>query len=156
MGTFRIRWQDTVGGAYTSLIMIPQPTGVDYPVRRNVANRVTPDGAVVTQRPLRDDRTRKWFWNRMRDTVPGYSALWAALLALEYRTRLEANKPASVEIFEDITAAGGFGNVTSGPTPVWTKVRIVQVSRDMATGGGSVYEQSSIEFIIDDLNYTGF
>jgi hypothetical protein len=92
----------------------------------------------------------------MRDSAPGYTTLWTALEALEYRARLELNKPATVEIFEDVTKAGGFGNVTAGPTLVWTKVRFVQVSRAMASGGGSVWEESFVEFVIDDPSYTGF
>lgn len=156
MGAFYVRWQEVTAGAYTEFTLFPGPTGVEYPPRRIVNTRTGPDGNVVVQRPMRDDRMRKWVWNRYRDNVPGYHTMWPILEALEYRTRLEANKPPHVEIWEDVTLAGGFGKLTGGVTRVWTKVKFLQVHRTMASGAGSIYEESYIEFIIDDVTYTGF
>lgn len=156
MGAFRVRWQDVDAGAYTTITLLPGPTGVEYPPRRNYTSRMGPDGNVVVQRPMRDDRVRKWFWSRYRDNVAGYSSMWPLLETLEYRTRLEANKPPHVEIWEDVTLAGGFGNTTAGPVPVWTKVKFLQVHRVMAAGTVRVYDESFIEFIVEDPAYTGF
>jgi hypothetical protein len=156
MGVFQVRWQETTGGAYTTLTLVPMPTAKEYPVRRDMVTKTSPDGNVIVQRPMRDARPRRWIWLRYSDRVPGYTALWAALEALEYRTRLQASKPPTVEIFEDVTKEGGFGNLIGGTTKVWTKVRFLQVTRSMASGGGSVYDESFIEFVIDDPAYGGF
>ena len=155
MGVFKVRWQETTGGAYTTLTLFPVPTAVEYPQRRDYNTRVGPDGNVVVQRPMRDARPRKWIWSRYRDTVPGYSSMWPQLELLEYRLRQQAGKPATVEIWEDVTKTGGFDRGTFA-SPTWTKVRFMRVDRTMAPGSGSVYEESVIEFVIDDTTYSGF
>lgn len=155
MAIFQVRWQETTGGAYTALTLVPMPTAVEYPPRRILGTKVSPDGNVIVQRPMRDDRTRKWVWSRYRSYVPGYAGLWTTLESLEYRTRLQANKPPVVEIWEDV-APGGFNRVDGSLAKIFTKVRFLQVMRSMAPGGGSVYEESVVEFIIDDTSFTGF
>jgi hypothetical protein len=155
MSVFQVRWQETVGGPYTTLTLVPMPVAKEYPERRALNVRVGQDGNVVVQRPMKDDRPRKWVWERMSDRVPAYTSMWTSLKALEYRTRLQANKPPLVEIWEGVTDEGGFGRL-SGSTRIFTKVKFLQVHRVMASGAGSVYEQSFVEFYIEDSTYTEF
>ena len=156
MAVFQIRWQEVVAGAFTTLTLVPMPTAVEYPETRNYVTRLGPDGGIVTQRPMRDNRPRKWIWTGYRNTVPGYSTLWTTLQLLDYRARLQVSKPPLIGIWEDATLTGGFNRLDVALARVFTPVRFLQVSRTMAAGGGSTYESSRVEFIIDDLTYTGF
>lgn len=153
---YQIRYKATSNGAYTTLTLFPGPTEVEYPERRSFKMQMTQDGAPVVQRPLRDGRVRRWVWKRYRPSVATYENQWATLLTLEYRHRLQNNLHPVVEIWEDTTPEGGFARM-SGATKVWTKVRFLRVDRISAKGGGRItYDDSFIEFVIDDPTYQGF
>ena len=153
---FWIRWKDTEAGAYTTLSLQPNPSDVDYPPQRDYKATPTQDGSTVVQRPLRDTRPRRWIWNRYRDGITPYKTQWDTLKTLEYRYRLEQGLYPYVEIWEDETGIGGFDRM-SGPTKVWTVVKMLRVDRSLAKGGGRpIYDESFLEFAINDSTYTGF
>src|SRR5690606_40389735 len=101
-----IRYHD--GPDYRVIRLHPGPTEVEYPDRRNYNSSTTPDGAVVVQRPLRDDRPRQWVWKNYRPTVTTYENQWKLLETLEVKARLKANLEPTVQIWEDVTDEGGF------------------------------------------------
>lgn len=146
---FQVRYKDTEGGAYTTLTLAPGPTEVDYPPRRDFKVQATQDGAHVVQRPLRDSRPRKWVWKGYGPNLPTYENQWQALLALEYRTRLTNTVWPIVEVQEDVLGESGFSG--------WVKVKFLRVERTPRGGGGGlVYDDSTIEFVIVDGTFTGF
>lgn len=151
---FFIRYQDTVGGAYTQMSLVPGPTTVVYPERRAFKLQVTPDGAAVISRPMKDSRTRQWVWRRYRPRLTTYENQWRVLEQLEYRTRVQAGKPPIVEIWEDESTIGGFSSMVDSTTKRWTKVKFIRVERTIADGGGPVvYESSFIEYVVEDATY---
>ena len=156
---FWIRWQDVALGAYTTIALAPGPTFVEYPERRIFTSTVTPDGAVIVSRPMRDSRERAWIWQNYRDSslLAAYKNQWTQLLTLEYRTRLEAGLHPFVEIWEDVMPEGGFDRDDGAGNNVWTVVKFLQVDRSSRKQGGRViYDESRITFIIADSTYTGF
>lgn len=156
---FFVRYQNTSGGAFTTLSLMPGPTDVEYPDARLYKPVNTQDGAVVVQRPLRDDRPRKWIWKGYRDSdlMAAYKNQWATLSTLEYRYRLQHNLPATVQIWEDETGIGGFNLLDGGGAKIWTTVKFLQVQRTIRPGGGFViYDASTIEFVIADNSFSSF
>lgn len=154
---FWVRFKDTSGGAYTTLTLYPGPTDVEYPERRSMTTTATVDGATVVQRPLRDSRPRKWVWKGYRPTLAGFESQWNTLLSLEYATRLAQGKYALVEIWEDVVPEGGFNRLDGSQNKIWTTVKFLRVDRVPRKGGGEVaYDDSYIEMVIEDTNYTGF
>lgn len=156
---FWVRFKDSPNGAYTTVALTPGPTSVDYPPKRAFTVMTTQDGASVIQRPLRDSRSRKWVWTGYKSSAlfAAYENQWQQLLALEYRTRLRAGKYPLVEIWEDTVPEGGFNRVDGNGDKLWTTVRFIQVDRTPRKGGGQlVYDESTIEFVIDDTTYDAF
>lgn len=146
---FQVRYSATEGGAATTLTLLPGPTDVEYPETRQMKVTSTQDGGHVVQRPLRDSRPRRWTWKGYGPNLPVYENQWQALRALEYRTRLEAGVWPIVEVREDVVGEGGLSS--------WTKVKLLRVERVTRKGGGGVvYEDSFLEFVIVDPSYTGF
>jgi hypothetical protein len=154
---FFIRYRDSTNGPWIQFTLAPGPTTVTYPERRAFQLRVTPDGATVISRPMRDSRTRRWVWKRYRPRLTTYETQWRTLESLEYRTRLLAGKPPIVEIWEDESTIGGFSRMADSTTKEWTKVKFIRVERTIADGGGPVvFEESFIEFTIEDDSYSEF
>lgn len=162
---FLIRYyQPTVG--VTVARLTPRPTTVDYPEARLFRSRASKDGATIVQRPMRDPRPRKWIWEKYRSSVPLYEAQWQFLVSLESQARWDAGlADTSIEIWENDSLTGGFDKVTDLQPPdliaytnlQWTRVQILQTTRTIRPGGGSVvYEQSIVEFTIDDDFFTSF
>lgn len=156
---FWIRYKEMVNSVLTDkeIALVPAPTEIDYPEQRLFKAQVTQDGAVVVQRPLRDHRTRTWSWTGGWPAhLVTYETQWKLLETLEYRTRLQAGLPAYVEVWEDISGVGGFNKLASGAR-VYTKVKFLQVHRRPRKGGGLVaYDESTIEFVIEDDTYLNF
>lgn len=152
-----IRYKNSPTGSYTEVTLHPAPTSVNYPETRLFKTRTTRDGNVIVQRPLRDDRPRRWQWANYRSHMPAYKALWSLLETLEYRHRVREGLHPIVEIWEDETGTGGFGKM-EGSNKKWTKVKIVQVHRSVRPGGGHgvVYDDSFMEFYIVDPEYAEF
>jgi hypothetical protein len=98
--------------------------------------------------------------------VPLYEAQWQFLASLECQARWDAGlADTSIEIWENDSLTGGFDKLTdSNPADLitytnlqWTRVQVLQATRTIRPGGGSVvYEQSIFEFVIDDDFYTSF
>lgn len=154
---FWIRYTDASSNVIEKALT-PGPTDVEYPERRAMNTMASQDGTVVVQRPLRDSRPRKWIWNGYPPGVhPPYDTLWAELQTLEYRFRLENGLTPLVEIWEDVNPEGGFNSLTGGTTKKYTTVKVLRVERAVAKGGGRIkYDTSTVEFVIQDVNYTGF
>lgn len=156
---------NAAGTAFAVIQLVPGPTEVDYPERRDQNVQRTQDRSVVIQRPVSDGRPRKWIWRGYPSRVVTYESLWRALMPLDSRSRMEAGLPASIYIWESESGEGGFDETTNGQAPNlvnyynlrWTKVRFLQVTRKSRKGGGPVhYDESVIEFVIDDPNYRHF
>jgi len=154
---FQLRYQPAVDAVPVIVTLRPGPTDVEYPETRAYKTMVSQDGAVIVQRPLRDSRARKWIWRRYHDDIPAYANLWTLLRSLEYRSRLAAGLPGTVEIWEDETGTGVFDRTTAGAVPVWTTVKLLQVHRKVQGGGGrTTYDESTMEFVVEDSAFTGF
>jgi hypothetical protein len=155
---FFVRYKDRVNGALVDVetSLSPAPTEVEYPDGRAQTVHVTQDGAVVVQRPLRDARVRRWLWKGYAPTHAPYAALWTLLKGLDHRTRLEAGLPGTVEVWEDMSGVGGFGEM-DGANKRWTTVRVANVFRVPRSGGGPVrYDLSTVEFYVEDPAFGAF
>lgn len=156
---FIIRTRLTEGGPTTDIVVRPHPSSVEYPERRLFSREETPDGATIIQRPLIDTRPRKWIWENYRSNIPGYEALWQQLLTTDYRYRLQNGLYPYVEIWEDETGAGGFERYEEdGVTKLFTRVKVVQITRNEVRAGGNypVFENSVFEFHPSDSSYSEF
>jgi hypothetical protein len=163
---FLIRYWDIPTGSFKVERLTPMPTDVSYPSKRIINVRTPRDGSVVVQRPVRDNRPRRWVWRGYRDNIGNFKTMWAFLESMETKTRQEAgHTDLTVQIWESVSTKGGFNKTTNGAAAdlvsytnlKWTKVRLVQVDRDIEEGGGPVtYKESYIEFYIEDSTYTGF
>lgn len=162
---FLIRYYaPTIGTQVVSLR--PRPTTVDYPESRLLRTRTSKDGNTIVQRPMRDPRPRKWTWEKYRSNVPLYESQWQFLASLECQARWDAGlADTSIEIWENDSLTGGFDKLTDENSADlitytnlnWTRVQVLQATRTIRQGGGSVvYEQSIFEFVIDDDFYTSF
>lgn len=144
---FEVRYTIDPAGTLTTKNLIPAPTDIDYPPKRLFEKKETADGAVVIQRHKVDGRPRKWIWKGYRDTIAGYNALWDILTALEVKTRLDADLEPTVEIKDTTTGVGGFES--------FVRVKVINVDRTIRDGGGpATYDDTVMEFVIADSNYT--
>lgn len=158
---FLIRYYDSDLG-YVVLQVRPAPGRVSYPEGDDITVRPS----LVVQRPDQDTRPRKWIWEGYRDSIPRYKNLWDTLHTLKVKLRWAAGyTDPRVQIWENVTEEGGFGETTDGLTPdlvtytnlKWTWVRITQVHRKTRPAGGPItYDTSTVEFYIDDENWTDF
>ncbi len=180
---FLLRYRTDTASAIWSAVqtLSPNPTEVEYPDTREYASRVTQDHAVVIQRPLTDSRVRQWTWKNYRSDIPGgYETQWSNLKAMEARARALSDpepiapftvyvdslvKEASIQIWENVTDEGGFGETTddlapdlSGFTNIeWVRVKLLQVHRKTRSGGGvATYDDSTVEFVIADPAWENF
>lgn len=162
---FKIRYNTTTdvtppltyqAPSYTEITLNPNPTEVQYPETREYNARTTQDHAVVIQRPIIDNRERTWTWKNFRRTITGYESQWATLVSLEARQRALDDVDPIIEIWENETEEGGFGGGSLG-SEVWTKVKFIQVHRKSRGGGGpTVYDDSTVTFIIADPAWENF
>lgn len=165
MASFFVRYYEFDVGMQT-ISLHPRPTTVEYPDARLFNRRETVEGKVVLQRPLHDNRSRKWIWTGYRPTVPLFQAQWDVLSQLEARSRWDAGySDLTVGIWENGFPQGGFGQTTDGLPPdldtysnlQFTQVKFLQVQHHLRSGGGPVaYDSSEIEFVIEDENFRGF
>jgi hypothetical protein len=138
-------------------VLDPPPTEVDYPPARAFRAHTTQDGATVIQRPLRDNRPRSWVWRNYTDAHETYGPLWAILKSLDYRARLAAGLPGTVEVWEDVSGTDTLNRTNGSGAKVYTTVRVVQVDRQPGKGGGPVrFPESVFEFRIEDSTFTAF
>lgn len=155
---------DAANTVFTTLKLAPQPTEVDYPERRNVNVKSSKDGSAILQRPLRDSRPRKWVWVGYNPLIATYENQWTTFQTLDAKARAEAGLNPVIYIWENDSVEGGFDRLSSGTDPdptysnvIWTAVKFVQVTRKSRKGGGlTKYDESIIEFVIEDGAYTRF
>lgn len=161
---FLIRYYDFDLG-HVVLPVRPAPTEVSYPDRRQFTYKPTLRGGTVIQRPSMDTRVRKWVWKAYRGSIPLYESLFTTLSNLEAKARWQAGYEPYVEIWEDVTKEGGFGSTLDGLAAdlefytnlKWTRVVFQQVHRKTRGGGGRVvYDDTWIEFTVDDESYLEF
>lgn len=162
---FLIRYYQPIVGN-TVVALVPRPTSVDYPDVRLFRTKTSKDGATIVQRPMRDSRVRKWIWEKYKKKVPNYDVQWTLLETFDCQSRWEAGfADTRIEIWENDSDSGGFGDTTDGAVAdtvtyinlKWIKVQFLQVTRHVRPGGGEVvYDQSTVEFVVDDDNYFTF
>lgn len=140
-------------GALVETALAPGPTEVEYPDGDGSKVLVAVDGAAVVQRPLRDTRPRQWVWHGYGPTHASYETLWALLTSLTSRARLAAGLSSTVEVWEDVTGAGGFDRKDGSGNKVYTTVAITRASRAPLKGGGPVFYDSTLEFRVQDASY---
>lgn len=178
---FLIRYSTNTGHSTFAVEQLsPNPTEVDYPPTREYNARITQDHAVVIQRPIKDSRTRRWIWRNYRSNIATYETQWTNLKSMEARARaLSDPEPVApfttyadsltknplIQIWENITDEGGFGETTDDLAPdlvsytniQWTQVKFLQVHRTTRKGTGYVvYDESFIEFVIADPAWESF
>lgn len=163
-----VRYYDTSVSTYLVAQIRPGFGGVDYPGNRLFERKSSRDHAVIVQRPMLDDRPRRWIWTAYRESMPLYRILWDLLSSLEIKNRLEAGyTDPRVQIWEDETASGGFGHTTDGNPPDlvaytnlrWTWVKFLQVDRtvrDAKSGALLTFDETFVEFVISDPDYKFF
>jgi hypothetical protein len=160
---FLVKYTTLSGTSVVSLH--PRPTEVVYPERRSFKKRDTKDGGTVINRPLADARPRQWIWRRYRLWIYEYRVQWELLQSLDCKERWQNSLEPTVQIWENETGGdSGFGETTGGDPDlvaytnlVWTTVRFIQVSREIAKGGGPVtFDTSTVEFVIEDDAFETF
>jgi hypothetical protein len=153
---FRMRYSDELQ-QMVEVELDPEPSAVDYPMKREFTRLTTQDGAVVIQRPLRDPRPRRWMWNSYVKGNAEYEALFSLLSSLELKAMRDAGLSPLIGIWEDVSGIGGFDRRDGSFNPVFTNVLITQVHREpIPAPGRVVYGDTLIEFVIEDLSYTHF
>lgn len=143
----------------------PKPTEVAYPDRRLFSQEDTKDGVVVIQRPRKDARPREWVWTGYPPRNVQYNNLWAVLESLEVKSRLDAELDPEIEIWENDSGTGGFGETDDNEDPdfidysniVFVKVKFIQVTRTNKGGGGpAAFTSSRVVFVITDPDWSNF
>ena len=148
---FWIRYTDALG-ATTERALEPAPTAIDYPEASLYKVLPTQDGSIVVQRPLHDACPRKWIWNGFGQPDASFVSQWTVVKACEYRARIRAALSPTIEIWEDSTGAGGFDRLDALGAKVWTKVKLLQVTRK-PSGPGPLRFESSVTFYVSDPDY---
>lgn len=140
----------------TIIQLVPGPTYITYPDKFTNEVRYSKDGNAIIQTPLKDGRERVWVWKRYRSTVPKYDTLYNTLLNYHHRLRETATPAKSPWVWVKDTESGnltykvwGAGKWTE--TETWVRVKVVQVTQNIAQQGGyAVYEDTLFKFVIDD------
>lgn len=164
---FLIRYNDPPVGE-SIYRLSPFPTGVDYPEGDLINVQSSQDNNIVIQRPIRDDRPRKWVWNSYRSTVPRYEAQYQFLRSITEKSLWnDGNLIMTVDVWEDESGVGGLdrfdATLFSAPDEaglsnlIWTTARVSNVYRTSPKKGGPpVYDETVMEFYIQDAAYTDF
>ena len=178
---FLLRYsKDTAHTSFVVEVLSPNPTEVEYPQTREYNARITQDHAVVIQRPIKDSRTRRWVWRNYRPNIASYETQWSNLKAMEARARALSDpepiapftvyddssaKNPLIQVWENITDEGGFGETTDDLAPdlvsytniEWVQVKFLQVHRTTRKSTGYViYDESAVDFVIADPAWESF
>ena len=156
--SFWIAEADTSGNIASGTISLlnPGPTFVRYPEKFTYETRHAKDGNTIIQIPLKDGRERSWVWTRYRSSVPKYDTLYNELLNYHHRLRETSTPAKSPWVWVKDTESG---NLTykewSGGTWIevetWVRVKVIQVTQNIAQQGGfAVYDETILTFVIDD------
>src|SRR5258706_10143399 len=121
--------------------LVPGPTWVSYPDRFVNEVRVSKDGAVIVQAPLKDMRPRSWIWKRYRSSVPKYDTLYNQLLNYQYRMRQSAIPFKSPWVYIKDTESGNltfkqWNGTKWVEVETWVRVKVTQVTQTIAEQGG--------------------
>lgn len=155
MGFF-IRYTDASNQQHV-LSLQPAPSDVEYPEKRLFKKLSTQDNGTIIQRPLRDNRSRKWIWASYRSNIVLYENQYQTIATLEYRARQLAGLTPTVDIWEDASGTGGFDKLDGLGNKIWTTVKFIQVDRKLRQGSAiPTFDQTWIEFVIADSNFSGF
>jgi hypothetical protein len=128
----------------------PGPTRVDYPTEAAGSLLETPDGRVIQQQPLKDNRRRSWIWEGYPGWLVTYQDLWSVLESLlsQYRKNYGAATP-YVYVKEDVTGeltrlvtyagtatAGGATTLTDS-SQTWTTNALTGYEVEIVEGTGA-------------------
>lgn len=176
--TYFAAWGGGMGGVIAPAVpetrilqLSPAPSGVDYPPLGLGHFETTRDASPSWSRPLVDARPRKWIWEGYPWTYTPFREQCEILSTLLYVRRRSPEYPSDdrlIEIWEDGTGAGGFGEMLpghegeapdteTGSNLNWITVRGINLVLSPAKGGGRTrYERAVFEFRIEDAGYTQF
>ncbi len=158
---FSIAYADSVGdrdGA-TDTVLSPGPTLVEYPQDPAGKRIQTTGGSVIVQQPINDGRVRSWIWSGYPGWYAPYITLWDTIEPLRSKHRLtDGDNTPFAYVTEDETQMLRtivVASRTVTPSFPWIKVRVVEVSRRMRTGGSSlvVFEETKFSFVIEGPAY---
>lgn len=158
---FWIAYADSSGNrdVATEVQLSPAPSKVEYPPPAQT-RLPTIAGTTIVQRPTVDNRPRAWVWEGYPGWFQRYQDLWVVLEPLHARYRLVAGdvtpyvylRENETKMLRRIVVSGH----TVTPSYDWFRCRIVGVERRMREGGATglvVYDQTRLEFVVDDVNY---
>lgn len=158
---FSIAYADSAGdrdGA-TDTVLSPGPTTVVYPQDPAGKRIATTGGSIIVQQPINDGRIRSWIWSGYPGWYTPYITLWNTIEPLRSKHRLtDGDNTPYVYVMENETQmlrTISVASKTVTPTFPWIKVRVVEVSRQLRTGGSSlvVYAETKLSFVIEDPAY---
>lgn len=146
----------------TIVQLSPAPTWVTYPEKLFNTVRLSKDGNAIIQGPNKDGRTRTWVYKRYRATIPHYTTLFTTLIQYSAKNRLNATPAKSPWVYVMDTETGNlvykqWTGTTWVETATWVRVKVTQVTQDLAQQGGpAVYETTKFDFVIDDPRWNNF
>ncbi len=147
-------------GTITAIHPHPFP---EYPTTFENTSLASRDGQAIIQSGNADTRVRRWVWNRVNLSTPGYARLFEKILALQVSLREQtpvSDSPGWIFLKEDIT--NNFNKlVLSGQTwieqPDFIRVKVISVTEKLSQRGGNVkYDSVEMAFYIDDENWNRF
>jgi hypothetical protein len=145
----------------TAVRLNPGPTTVRYPDRFAMEVITAEDGTTTVKGALKDGRVRSWVWKRYKSTVPKYDVLYNKLLNYHYKLRQKSSPTKSPYVYIKDTESGNL-TIKSWSTDHWVetepwiRVKILQVSRDIAPGGRTLFEETVFSFVIDDQQWNNY
>jgi len=140
----------------TVITLDPHPSYVRYGPRLILTKHET-EGKVIAQRSANNPSVREWVWENYRPTVPKYTTQYETLFRHQQHIR-EDTYGESPYVYLKETVTNLFGIYHSGTgsiDPDWIRCRILNVDRTLREDGGFIkYPKTTVEFTIDDPNYT--
>jgi len=140
----------------TEVKFVPAPSYVDYG-DRIVMTRHETDAKLIVQRSAKNPKVKKWVWVGYTPIVPRYEAQYEIMFRHQQHIREDVfGESPYVYLKETVTNvwgmySSGVGNLVAD----WARCRIINVDRTLPREGGYVkYPETTIEFTIDDTNFT--
>lgn len=144
----------------TIVTLRPGPTFVSYPEKFEANIFTSKDGNPIIQHPLKDGGVRSWVWVNYRNYVPGYTNLYNQLLQLHHKLRINAGKSPWIYVFDDESAnltRFTYNGSKWVETETWVRVKVSNVTQNLARQGGPAkYDETRMDFLIDDDSWNGF
>ena len=104
-------------------------------------------------RHMATDMSRKPVSTNIVKGADAYGSLCTPVQSLRASVRWGAGLTPTIDVWEDVTGAGGFDKTDAQGNKVCTTVKLNEVSRTPAAGG-PVFYNSSVTFYIQDANYS--